>query len=132
MALSSARLVSSIISPLAGKGEPDCSKTKLTIHYALGNITRYHFPISVLGEEWNLSGNIPESEVDGGPQNKCQLIFFYYIKNLHKNLHIFFNKVITSAESSPWKETRKRKKEDSTAVSRKLSDLMDRLVSTSC
>ena len=30
MALSSGRLVTSIISPRAGKGAPDCSKTKLT------------------------------------------------------------------------------------------------------
>ena len=51
------------------------------------------------------------------------------MKNLHKNLHIFVNKVITSAESLPLKETGKKKR-DSTAVSRKLSDLMDRLVST--
>ena len=31
MALSSACLVTSIISPRAGKGDPDCSKTKLTV-----------------------------------------------------------------------------------------------------
>lgn len=59
-------------------------------------------------------------------QYKCKLIYFFYIKNLHT----FVNKVTTSAESSPSKETGKRKKGDSTAVSRKLSDLMDRLVST--
>ena len=42
MALSSGRLVTSIISLLAGKGEPDCSKIKLTVHDALGNIARFH------------------------------------------------------------------------------------------
>ena len=63
MALSSGRLVTSIISPLAEKGEPDCSKTKLTVHYALGNITRFHF--SHLGAWGRMeSGNIPESVVD--------------------------------------------------------------------
>ena len=43
MALSSGRLVTRIISPLAGKGEADCSKTPSTVHYALGNIARFHF-----------------------------------------------------------------------------------------
>ena len=64
MALSSGRLVTSKISPRAGKGEPDCSKTKLTVQYALRNIARFHF--SHLGAWGRMeSGNIPEGELDG-------------------------------------------------------------------
>ena len=63
MALSSGSLVTSIISPRAEKGEQDCSKTKLTVHYALGNIARFYF--SHLGAWGRMeSGNIPEGVVD--------------------------------------------------------------------
>ena len=59
MALSSGRLVTSIISPLAGKGEPDCSKTKITVHYALGNIARFHSsPSTEMGKDLNFASYV--------------------------------------------------------------------------
>ena len=54
MALSSGRLVTTIISPRAGKGDPDCSKTKVTVQLHPREYFPALLPIPVRMRDWFL------------------------------------------------------------------------------